>query len=308
MPTALVVAGCPNYTNIPDVGRAEIEAVREGQLLWLKQSLYVGQFYDDDRYELLYPRPFDQLTYLRTIEGDPIPPPPARGIVPAGTRVRVESIKWPTGQEVFARPIYTPRYTTWVFLRVGAERGKTNLERPKRHVLIMPGGIPDQETFNHWFGAFLVEEDPNVWLDQLPESVREGVLDKQPVLGMDYDTLTAAMGFPDKLTRAPDDSGSTMEVAIYGASSIVLKDGLVVRISDPRRDVDEALPDAPPAPAPGPAKQPVGPDTQGVVEVLEPSPEADIKPDGEAERDAEVSGAGSDQAGEGEETGEVEPH
>jgi hypothetical protein len=276
-----VVAGCPNYTNIPEVARAEIDAVHEGQLLWLKQSLYVGQFYDDDRYELLYPRPFDQLSYLRTIEGDPIPPPPARGIVPAGTRVRVESIRWPTGQEVFARPIYTPRYTTWVFLRVGAERGKTNLERPKRHVLIMPGGIPDKDTFTHWFGAFLVEDDPNPWLDELPGSVRDGVLTKRPVLGMDYDMLTAAMGFPDKLTRAPDDGGSTMEVAIYGASSVVLKDGVVVRISDPARDIDEAMPGSDAASAP--TKQPIGPETQGVVEVLAPAAEAADLPDAEAD-------------------------
>ena len=70
----MVVAGCPNYTNIPDVARGEIDAAREGQLLWLKQSLYVGQFYDDDRYELVYPRHFNDLNYLRTVEGDSISP------------------------------------------------------------------------------------------------------------------------------------------------------------------------------------------------------------------------------------------
>jgi hypothetical protein len=246
------LGGCPSYTQIPDPARAEIDAARQGELLWLKQSLYYGQFYDDDRYTLVYPRRFEEISYLRTVEGDIISPPPASGIIPAGTRVRVEKIEWPTGEAVFRRPLYTPRYATWVVLRVARDRGDTYLERDTRHILLLPGGIPDPETFDTWFGAFFSDDDPNAWLMRLPVDVRQGVFEKRPVIGMDYDTLTAAMGYPDRLSRDGGDAAGTTEVAIFGPVSVVLERGVVVRVSDPLAEQPGArpAPDAPTSDAP----------------------------------------------------------
>ena len=146
----------------------------------------------------------------------------------------------------------------------------------------MPGGIPDQETFNHWLASFLAEDDPNGWLDQLPGSIKDGVLTKRPVLGMNYDTLHASMGQPDKLTRASDENRSTMEIAVYGAISVVLKDGVVVRISDPGRQLDEVWPGLDVS-SDAPVKSPIGPETQGVVDVL-PPPAADASSEAEERR------------------------
>jgi hypothetical protein len=232
------LTSCASYTKIPEPDRGELSFAVEGELLWLTQSLYVGQFYDDDRYELLYPRRFDELTYLRSLEGEVIAPPPEQGIVPAGTRVRVEKISWPTGKTVFDRPLYTPRYATWVFLRVGRDRGQTTFERPKKHILLIPGGIPDRDTFTKWFDTYFSEDDPNTWIHYLPRDQRQGVLDKRPVTGMNYETLTAAMGYPDRITRDQKKStagNTTVEVAIYGAISVVLENGTVIRVSDPAR-------------------------------------------------------------------------
>jgi hypothetical protein len=267
------LSGCPSYTQIPDPARAEIDAARQGELLWLKQSLYYGQFYDDDRYTLVYPRRFEEISYLRTVEGDIISPPPASGIIPAGTRVRVEKIEWPTGEAVFRRPLYTPRYATWVVLRVARDRGDTYLERDTRHILLLPGGIPDEETFNTWFGAFFSDDDPNVWLMQMSREVRDGVFEKRPVVGMDYDTLTAAMGYPDRLSREGSDASGTTEVAIFGPVSVVLERGVVVRISDPLADQPGARPapdaptlDAPALPRTEPSDAPPLPTTETSVD------------------------------------------
>lgn len=230
---AALAGGCPNYAVIPDDQRKAIDQDHTGALLFLRQSVYVGQFYDDDRYKVVHPRKLEELTYLQTIEGDAIPPPPAEGIIPAGTRVRVESIEWPTGDVVFRRPLYTPRYTTWVFLRVARERGpNVTMERDDRHILLLPGGISDEDTFDEWFDASLTEEDPNPWLLSLPEEQQNAIALKRAVKGMSYDALSAALGFPDTMQRTVKD-GVTVEVGVWGPVSVTLKDGIVDEVRDP---------------------------------------------------------------------------
>lgn len=236
--SALLLGGCPSYTSIPEGTQQRIREIRDGQLLWLKQSMYAGDFWDDDRYRLLSTRPFSEISYLRTPEGEPLVPPPEDSVIPAGTRVRVEEIAFPTGDRVFRRPLYTPRYTTWVFLRVAAARGDTRLEHEKRHILLLPAYLKDQESFDTWFEASLTDVDPNPWIRSLPAEQRRGIEQKRAVPGMSYEALTAALGFPDQLTRRaqPGGEGSkTVEVAVYGATSVVLEDGVVVRVSEPAR-------------------------------------------------------------------------
>ena len=228
-----VSGACASYVVVGDDARVRIDEQHNGELLYLKQSMYAGRFYDDDRYRLLHPRRFEELTYLLTAEGEPIAPPPADEIVPAGTRVRVEKIDWPDAAAVFRRPLYTPRYTTWVYLRVARERGSdTTIERSERHILLLPAGISDQETFDQWFTASLSSQDNNPWLLALPESHQRGIEQKKAATGMTYQELTAALGFPDRIAREEQD-GHTVEVAVYGAASVVLSDGVVLRFSAP---------------------------------------------------------------------------
>lgn len=232
--SSMIAAACASYTVIADNQRAAIDEAHNGELLYLKQSMYAGRFYDDDRYRLLHPRRFQELTYLLNAEGEAIPPPPADEIIPAGTRVRVEKIDWPDGDAVFRRPLYTPRYTTWIWLRVARERGSsTTIERDERHILLLPGGISDADTFNQWFTASLTADDPNPWLVGLPEPQQQGIEQKKPAVGMTYEALTAALGFPDRLNRDEQD-GAVVEVAVYGPVSVVLKDGVVDRFSVPQ--------------------------------------------------------------------------
>lgn len=228
------LASCASYTVLSAGERGAVDEAHTGELLFLKQSMYAGRFYDDDRYRLLHPRRFSELTYLLNAEGEPILPPPSDEIIPAGTRVRVEKIEWPEGDAVFRRPLYTPRYTTWIFLRVARERGSsTTIERSERHIVLLPGGISDQETFEQWFSASLTATDPNPWMLGLSEAQQAAIEQKKPLEGMNYEALTAALGFPDRLARETQD-GAVVEVAVYGATSVVLKDGVVERFSNPQ--------------------------------------------------------------------------
>jgi len=252
--------GCASYAKIPDVQRDRINAAHDGQLVWLKQSLYVGAFYDDDRYQLVHPNRFDALTYLKTAEGDPILPKPPEGIIPAGTRVRIERIEWPTGEAIFRRPLYTPRYTTWIFLRVARDRGDTTFERDKKHILLMPSGVGDEGAFESWLARTFSTTDTNPWIRSLPREQQLGLAQKRAVIGMHYDALTSSMGFPDRITRRQvDDGGSlrTVEIAVYGPLSVVLDNGVVARVDDLQgRDSDNGAArhstptDEPPVPLP----------------------------------------------------------
>jgi len=220
--------GCASYSVIDDATIARLNEAHEGELLYVKQSLYAGSFYDDDRYRLLHPRRFEELTYLQNAEGEPITPPPANEIVPAGTRVRIERIEWPDGEAVFRRPLFTPRYTTWIFLRVARSSGsQVTMERNERHVLLLPGGIADEETFESWFQAALSSTDPNPWLLSLDDVQRTAIMQKKPAKGMTYEALTAALGFPDRISQRQGDDGHTTEVGAWGTLRVTLKDGLV---------------------------------------------------------------------------------
>ncbi len=232
--SAVWFASCANYNVIPDDAIARLNDAHEGQLLYVKQSLYAGHFYDDDRYRLLHPRRFEELTYLLTAEGDAITPPPAEEIIPAGTRVRIERIEWPDGDAVFRRPLYTPRYATWIFLRVARAPGSdVTMERSERHILLLPGGISDEDTFETWLQSALSTTDPNPWLNSLDDVQRVAIQTKKPAKGMTYEALTSALGFPDRISREQNDDGSTTEVGIWGAVSVVLRDGIVERYSEP---------------------------------------------------------------------------
>ena len=141
--------------------------------------------------------------------------------------VRVERIEWPDGDAIFRRPLYTPRYTPWIFLRVARERGsEVTVERSERHILLLPGGISDQESFEAWFQASLSPTDPNPWLLALPETQQAAIEQKKPAVGMSYEALTAALGFPDRLDRDVKD-GVVVEVGAWGPLSVTLKDGVV---------------------------------------------------------------------------------
>lgn len=222
--------GCPHYTPLSEGTRRLVAETHQGEFRFLGQSMFNGPLYDDDRYVLLSPRRFEELTHLRTIEGTPIPAPEPQGIVPAGTPVRVDKIEFPTGDVVLGRPLYTPRYSTWVWLAVARDDG--SFPEVAQHIVLLPEGIADRTTFARWFDGLLPPEDPGPWLEGLDPHVRAGIREKRALVGMDYPMLVAALGYPDRLT--PDQlptTATTLEVALYGDRTVVLENGRVTRIS-----------------------------------------------------------------------------
>lgn len=232
---ALYLTACASRVLIP-VGDRELLENLEGKAFWLKQSLYVGPFYDDDRYCLMHPRSFDELTYVTTPSGDIILPPPASGIISAGTKVKLEKIEWPTSTAILRRPLYSPRYNTWAYFRVARDRGGVTLEREKSCILLLSNEIRDEKTFQNWLNTILSPRDNNDWFLSLRPEIQKGIEEKKPVIGMTSNELMAALGEPDQLTRSStlvEGRNVTKETALYGKLIILLEDGKVTGVNRP---------------------------------------------------------------------------
>ncbi len=228
----MLATGCPHYTPLGEATRTRLADQYAGEDRYLAQSVYAGPFYDDDRYVMWHARKFEQLGHLRTPEGRVWVPPPATSIVPAGRKVRIDRIEFPTGDVVFGRPLFTPRYSTWVWLSLADEAGHFDDDAPARHVMVLPEGIPDREVFDQWLDAWLTPTDPRPWLDGLSDERRAAVAQKRVLVGMDYRTLVAAWGHPDRLTEDQlPTTAETLEVAVYGPTAVILRDGRVDRVS-----------------------------------------------------------------------------
>ena len=127
---------------------------QQGQVYWVKQSLCGGIFYDDDRYGLVSPEAFEQLSYLKSISGDMIIPPPSTEVITFGTRVEVQKIEWPTEQNIAKRPLLTPRYLAWVYLTIALDRGAVTLSRKRTYILLVPEEIRSEKAFLEWFSNY----------------------------------------------------------------------------------------------------------------------------------------------------------
>lgn len=227
--------GCINHIKIPDSAQKHINKEVLQTTLWLKQSLYSGQFYDDNRYQLLYPRPFEELKYVKTVDGDFILPPAAKEIIPAGSKVIISKIEWPSAGVIFNRPILSPRNWPWVYLRVARDRGPVTTLRDQTYIMILPENITDEASFNHWKNTYFAKQDPNEWLLSYDKKILSGILHKKPIMGMDYQALTATLGQPNHLKKeliTEDGQKITKEIATYEAVVIILENGLITKIEN----------------------------------------------------------------------------
>ncbi|MES2503266.1 MAG: hypothetical protein V4534_00125 [Myxococcota bacterium] len=168
----LILNGCaPQLEQLPKAPKAKEET------FWLKKSLYGGILYDDYRYRLLSPKPFDELRHLKTLGGDWILPPPSDEVVPFGTRVSIQKIEWPTGANIIKRPILTPRNLPWIYLTVALDRGSVTLNRDKTYILLVPEEIKTETALRAWLQTYLSKEDNNLWFLKLSPAQKKNILD-----------------------------------------------------------------------------------------------------------------------------------
>lgn len=198
---------------------------------WLKSSVFAGNFYDDDQTTLIDTRPFSAINDATTIDGYNLFPPAPNHIIPAGTLVEITAVSYPTAQEKFKRPIYSPRDNIWVFFRIAKERGQVSIFRPKPHVLIIPLRYSTEEQVKTYLKNYLSIKDPNMWILKEASHIQEAIWRKRPVIGMNKPQLEACLGpaLKKQYTKDPDEN-EQQELWHYDDYFIALKKDLVIKV------------------------------------------------------------------------------
>ncbi len=209
---ALLVAfaGCASYTKLAPEDRARLERDLTGResAKYLRLSYFVTPFFGDASKKLLTSVPPDEVRLLNHPDGSPVNPGAVEKILPAGRKVRIVKVEFPTSWIVVERIPYTPRHQPWVYLEVEGE--------PKAQAFILPlaPGINTHEKFVAELGRYLTDQDPARVMEAWNESVREAVRTKTAVTDMPVEALEMAWGFPELIRK--DREGTTLkELWVY---------------------------------------------------------------------------------------------
>ncbi|RMG11107.1 MAG: hypothetical protein D6729_18500 [Deltaproteobacteria bacterium] len=207
---------CPAHTRMPARQQMLTRRGLEGQSRQLASSLYVTPFFRDARYRLLTELPPEHVDLMRDPKGRRITPGRAIRILPAGTRVRIRRIEFPTSSAVTARSLFTPRYFTWVYLEVPQD--------DRLHILVMRDDPTTRAAFERALGRWLTREDRAKALAELPEEVRRAVETKQIVAGMPREAVLWSWGWPLTIQTQPEGR--------IGVERFLYEDGRWVEVED----------------------------------------------------------------------------
>ncbi|MEM7402413.1 MAG: hypothetical protein AAF310_00105 [Myxococcota bacterium] len=154
-----LICGCTNHSRLTKPQRTLVQQRYAGKTFWLQTPLYAGFFYDDRRYRLAHPSSFDTLDALKTVDGYTILPPAHDDVIAAGTRVRIDHIRWPTPSNVFNAALYTPKQLAWVFCRIALDRGHVTLWRERPYILLVPKQVQSPQAFERWIATLLSKKE-----------------------------------------------------------------------------------------------------------------------------------------------------
>lgn len=229
LPLALAT-GCATNTLLPAEDRTRLQqdlTVGSKAVRYLKASSYLTPFFGDASKRLLTPYPPEEVRLLNDPQGNPINPGPVEALVPAGTKVRVLKVEFPTAWVMAERVLYSPRWQPWVYLDVeGAPPGPPV-------VLVMPPQSKTREEFLAELDRHLLEQDPAARLAKLQERYREAVGQKKVVEYMPEAAVEMSWGYPESIRRTLEGTQVHQEwVYPGGQRRVLLTDGLVTRVEE----------------------------------------------------------------------------
>lgn len=194
----------------------------------LATSLYAMAFFRDASRRLLAEEPPEEVVLLATPRGQTIPPGELQEILPAGTRVTVLRILFPSGWSAVQRPLLTPTDRIWVELAVEGR------PVPPAFVLVLP---PDATTE----AAVVAEIDRLLSTDKLAQEIaglsetdRAVIATKTLREGATLRALELAFRKPN-LRKIHGDGTTVVEEWTWrgatGHRTAFLRDGVVERIA-----------------------------------------------------------------------------
>lgn len=196
LPLALAF-GCASQTKMAPQERATVERELTGPASekYLRLSYFVMPFFGDGSKKLLSHLPPDEVRLVEHPGGEPVNPGAVEKILPAGTRVRITRVEFPTAWVFTERVPYTPRWAPWVYLEVA--------DQPRTHpfILVLRQGIETHQDFLSELGRYLADRDLQPVLSAFSEPVREAIRKKTAVTDMPAEALEMAWGYPEVKRR-----------------------------------------------------------------------------------------------------------
>lgn len=228
---ALAAAACATPTVLSSYQRSQVELRYKGQPRELKSSMYVAPFFRDASRRLLSLDPPGEVELLVTPEGKPIPPGDALEVLPAGTRVTVLDVAFPTRWSTLTRPLMTPRDRPWLELAVEG--------RPTSPAYVIPlrPDVKSDDDVAAELDKILSKEDVAARVKALPPPDQLAVRTKQLAVGLSTQALELAFGTP-ALRKIYGQGSSVAEDWTWKSDAGVVrsahvKDGQVVSVELP---------------------------------------------------------------------------
>lgn len=225
--TALAATGCAT-TLMPERERLHSELLWKNESRELATSVWVSPFFRDGSRRLLTLDPPNEVELLVTPDGQPILPGEAIEVLPAGTRVTVLSVGFPTRWASVARPLMTPRDQPWLELAVAGRSSQTP------YVVVLPPEMKTQEEVSRVIGKWLAPVGVDDEVRALPAQDRTVIATKQLETGVSRRALELAFGSPN-LRRVYGEGESVMEEWTWVSDlkqrrTAWLRDGVVERV------------------------------------------------------------------------------
>lgn len=190
----LLFAGCAsNQVLLPPTQRASLERQLVGTERYLKLSCFVTPFFGDETKRLLTAVRPEEVRLLDNPDGTPINPGQAERIFPAGARVRVKQIEFPTPLVMSGRVLFTPRSWPWVYLDVEG----TPKNAPPYVLVLRPDFKTEAEALAE-IDRYLSTDDPAARMAPWTDPVKDAVRSKQAVVDMPAEALEMAWGYPER--------------------------------------------------------------------------------------------------------------
>lgn len=213
-------ATCQNQMKMSRDSQNLINNEFRGRRFFLNSSMYYGDFYGNSDICLLSPRRFEETNYLEGIDGRPIFPGKEKGIIPFNSEVLIEKIEFPYSN----RPLLTPRFYPWVYLKVD------RLEGYKTCIVVIRPDVSKVEEFEVLFYEIFSRDSREDRFKEFSSEVRDAIFNKRYINGLSEEEVYIIFGRPDSIEHRRE-GGEKVVIFDYEYFEIIFKNGKTISLT-----------------------------------------------------------------------------
>jgi len=194
------LTGCAGNSTLPESDRIALQSELGAHARYLKVAMWVAPLFQDPEGWLLSDQALDELDLIDDPTGKPVPPGASRGILPPGTRLRIDRLEFPTSFVIAQRPIYSPRFNPWIYLVPADDQGPASaLAGGRPFVLVLPQHLKSKDDVLAQLDRYLSRDDVAIALHALPPQFQEAIDQKTVLAGMGPKEIEMAWGYPERI-------------------------------------------------------------------------------------------------------------